>query len=495
MIEWRIALRNLREHKTKTIIVGVLIAVAMTILVAGNSIMDSITARMEANYRDTYTGDAVVHAESAYQVSLFGVQGLDRLNAVLPPVPATREVVATVEETGGRWAGLVQTQGQFLHRQSAAGFGMLWGVEPQAYLDLFADGLEITEGAFFGSDARGIVLNERAVRQIESETGVRYAPGDTIAIQSNSPAGGSRIREVPVRGVFSFDQQNPQLANVSLIDVATARELAGLDVEQITESDLSEEQRGLLGDVSEDDLFGAGGLFVEPAGADEGGVDDSDRAGAIDLENVLGDRTTNTTRDSAFDLDVWHFIIAKADGPRAAERLYRELHRKLTGTVGVAVGDWQWAAGATVTLVVGVQLVFNAVVLIISIVSIIIIVNTLVISITERIPEIGTIRAIGGKKRFVRRLITRETLVITGTFGLAGMLAGSLIVGLLALAGIDANSEFLQLLLGGTVFRPGISPVALVSSLASVALMAWVASLYPVAMATRISPVRAMQRG
>jgi putative ABC transport system permease protein len=492
MIVWKIALRNLREHKRKTIIVGVLIAVAMTVLVAGNSLMDSVTKKMEAGYRESFTGDVVVHTQSTYGISLFGVQGLDRLNTSVPALQNPEAVREILTGSGaGEWTGIVQAQGLYLHNEEQSGVATLWGIEPGAYLSMFDDGITILAGSAFADSERGMLLSAEAARQLQQTTGVRYEPGDAIRISGTSQAGGSRIREVSITGIFEFSQRNPQLSMVSLVDLATARELAGLDVRPVTVADLSAAEQQLLGAVSEDQLFGAGAPLGDPAETPRAG---GAPAPVTDAKLVLGD-SGRADRSSTFDLDQWHFIIATAAPARSAGRLERELQRELADVPGTTVSDWQWAAGATITLVVSLQIIFNAVALIVSIVSIIIIVNTLVISVSERIPEIGTIRAIGGKKRFVRKLITRETLAITGAFGLAGMIAGAITVAAIGALGIQADTRFLQILLGGEVFRPAISASAIISSLAGVGAMAWIASLYPVRMATKISPIAAMQRG
>lgn len=484
MIVWKIALRNLREHKTKTIIVGILIAVAMTILVAGNSLIDSLSARMEQNYRNTYTGDVVVYPDTEFEMSLFGVTGLNRLNATTPALENIDAVRSAVEQAGAAQVTyLVFSQGTFLHEEQQVGIGTFWGIEPESYFAMFGPQVQLVEGRRLEPGERGILVSGETVDQIEQEENVRYRVGDTIAVSATSAKGGIRIREVPIVGVIGFDQPNPQLQSVSLLDAATTRELAGLDVESIDPSDLAPEERKLLGSVSEESLFGGGVV-------DEGG----DATVPVDVDSVFVDGG-GSERTSSFELDKWNFVIAMADGPADAPRLERDLRPALSEVPGASVGDWQWAAGASITLVVSLQLVFNVIVLVISIVSVIIIVNTLIISISERIPEIGTIRAIGGKRRLVRALIARETLVITGAFGLVGIAVGAVAVGITAAVGIPAESRFLQLLLGGENFRPAISATAIVSSLASVAIMGWVAGLYPIHVATRISPVAAMQRG
>jgi len=57
---FKIAFRNLREHKTKTIIIGTLVALGMAVLVIGNSFMDTLTAGIERNYPANYTGNLFV---------------------------------------------------------------------------------------------------------------------------------------------------------------------------------------------------------------------------------------------------------------------------------------------------------------------------------------------------------------------------------------------------------------------------------------------------
>jgi len=49
-------------------------------------------------------------------------------------------------------------------------------------------------------------------------------------------------------------------------------------------------------------------------------------------------------------------------------------------------------------------------------------------------------------------------------------------------------------LLGGPVFHPGVSAGAVLSALAAVAAIGIVSARYPVAMALRIPPLRAMNR-
>jgi putative ABC transport system permease protein len=156
--------------------------------------------------------------------------------------------------------------------------------------------------------------------------------------------------------------------------------------------------------------------------------------------------------------------------------------------------NWRAGAGGTAEMSFGIQTVFNIIVLVISVVAIIIIMNTLVISVTERIPEIGTIRAIGGRKSFVRGMIIWETIIISGLFGLLGLGLGSLILGILNLTGIEATNIFLQLIFGGKFLKPVVSPGALLTSLLVIIGIGVASSLYPTRIALKIQPVQAMRK-
>ncbi|NOY09808.1 MAG: FtsX-like permease family protein, partial [Spirochaetes bacterium] len=125
---------------------------------------------------------------------------------------------------------------------------------------------------------------------------------------------------------------------------------------------------------------------------------------------------------------------------------------------------------------------------------VIIMMNTIVISVTERIPEIGTMRAIGAQKGFVRRMIIAETLMVSVIFGIIGIILGALVLGVLYLKGIPASNIFLQILFGGKVLHPVMSVQSLVLALVVTAVIGIIASLYPVSVALKIQPVKAMQR-
>ena len=66
----RIAYRNLREHATKTLIIGSLIALGLMVYVIGNSFMDTVNDGIRENYVENYTGHVFVAPASTESPSL-----------------------------------------------------------------------------------------------------------------------------------------------------------------------------------------------------------------------------------------------------------------------------------------------------------------------------------------------------------------------------------------------------------------------------------------
>ncbi|HEB11779.1 MAG TPA: FtsX-like permease family protein [Spirochaetales bacterium] len=246
------------------------------------------------------------------------------------------------------------------------------------------------------------------------------------------------LRELTVRGIFRFKQSNPQLDRVSLVDINNLRILEGMTLTSGTEIELDEREQSLLGDFSEKDLFGdtpgdgAETLLIEEVAST--GKD-------LSLEPMRGlfGRLDERKQISQTDSGAWHFLLIKLKDPNHITGVTADINSFLSDReIDAGVSDWLSFAGMGAEMAYSIKSVFNILIMIIAVVAVIIIMNTLVISVTERIPEIGTMRAIGAQKSFVRRMILIETVMISGIFGLIGILLGVGVLGILYLSGIQA---------------------------------------------------------
>jgi len=157
------------------------------------------------------------------------------------------------------------------------------------------------------------------------------------------------------------------------------------------------------------------------------------------------------------------------------------------------VGDWTQAAGFIGNLVGGIKLILNGLVVLVAFVATLIIMNTLVISVTERLQEIGTMRAIGAQKAFVRKMILTETLILALASALVGVLLGTVALWLISINGLPAANDIIKILFGGDALYPSVSVSAVLQAVSMMTLGAVLACLYPLGIALKVSPLKAMQ--
>ncbi len=480
MIILKIALRNLFEHKTKTIIIGALIALGIVLLVAGNSVIDTIKIGMSTSYRENFTSDLILHGRSKETFSLMPMP----TETEIPVLHKTAEAQSFLRGLPGISGVLPLLGGNaaLSYHDSEAGFCLLWGVDFETYRAMFPDNLDLMEGSWPKPGEAALLLPESLRISIEEETGIAVHAGETLILSSTSGAG-AKIREMPISGIFKFRNGNEQLNMISLIDAPSLRKLKGMTgaAEEMAASPAIE----TFGDES--------ALFADfDAGSGQAG--NQGTAETVDYEAILGDVSVRD-KYSQTEGDAWNYILVRLEDSKDMEAGTRGIATWLAANQSNwTVSDWLWAAGMSATLVTAVQAIFNIVVVAISVVVMIIIMNTLVISVTERIPEIGTIRAIGGTRGFIRGMIVSETLMISAVFGTLGIAVGSVIVMALNMAGLQTSNEFLQALIGGSVLHPTLSAASLGISLIFIIAVGSIASLYPVTVALRVDPVRAMQK-
>jgi len=493
MIILKIAFRNLWEHQGKTLIVGILIALGSLILVAGNSFLDSITAGMRQSFVANYTGDLIVHGVSESQFSLMPGPGMQSGLPLVDKYPQLRQHLDSLSDSvismpllGGMATVAVD--------EASVGFTMLWGVNFSEYRQMFPDNLELIAGNWPAETASQIMLSERVHREAERTAKHKIGVGDKILLAGMGDFG-TKIREVTVAGIFRFKRGGDVLDRISLCDPDTLRGLKSLNLPVENQNNTMADGSGHLSDAQTPDLT------AKPI--DESALFGGDTLSTTtvlgspvlsDFDSVLGD-TSVRQKYGKSDSNAWNYVLISLKNPDQAGAVAASLQSFIAQSgAELEVSDWRWGAGMQAELAFYLQLVFNIIVVIIVIVAVIIIMNTLVISITERIPEIGTMRAMGAKKGFVRSMIMSETLVVSLIFGLAGMLLGIGLIGLLNLTGIQASGQLLESLFGGSSLHPVVSGSAIVNALLAVIVIGLGSCLYPIAIALKIQPVRAMQR-
>jgi ABC-type antimicrobial peptide transport system permease subunit len=111
----------------------------------------------------------------------------------------------------------------------------------------------------------------------------------------------------------------------------------------------------------------------------------------------------------------------------------------------------------------------------------IVILNTMIMTIYERTREIGTLRALGWRKRRILGAVVREAVLLSTLAGLVGVLLG---VGLVMLAGASPAASYLQ---------GSFTPQMLAQAVAIAVVLGVLGGLYPAWRASRLSPVEALR--
>lgn len=502
----RIAFRNLVEHRTKTLIIGIIIAVGIIVLIVGNALMDTAALGIQRAFIDNYTGEIMVSGLTENDISLFGVQspgGIEE-TPTLPSHDAIRDYLDSREDvvmSTSQITGYAQLSVDELDGRS---FTLVFGIDPRTYRTMF-DNVTYVEGRELQAGEEGIAISSErledlvdAVKRAAEKNAERdpeadpmedfnLGVGDEIRLTSFGNAG-IKIRVVPIVGVFEFRNPSEGLGIdlISFVDVQTVRALNGMTIGFQGEFDLLDEQTDLLeiDDIDVDSLFAE---ELEVAEAETTVFDESS------LDTILGD---TSVRDAALEIDTgaWQYILAKTTASRRVDRTIAEINAWLASEqIQAQAVNWEGAAGPFAQTADVIRQVFNVAIIIVGVVAIIIMINTLIISVIERTGEIGTMRALGAQKGFVWQMFLVETVTVTTIFGMIGVTLSLIIVLILNIIGIPATNVFLRVLFAGDALHPVVSAGSVVTALAIATVVGLLAHIYPIRVALKIEPVRAMQ--
>ncbi len=503
----KIAFRNLLEHKAKSVIVGMLLTLGVIILVLGNAALEAASRGIETSFISNYTGHVIITGASDAKVSIFGIQSMTGLEDT-PQVPEYDKILNHVRELKGvrnytamatSFTGFTSDARQLKDAQKEddddgvtvrmgppgendpLSFGILFGIDATTYWQMF-ESITLVQGTMIQPGQKGIMVPEDKLARLEKQVLKPVKIGDEIDLQGFGGAG-MRIRSVPLVGTFKRPTDSAGPDNLCYIDIDTLRVMSGLTVGANESITLSASQTSLL-DTSDIDALFSDDMFAEPQVA---------VSATTDLDNILGD-TSNRERLNTADTGAWNAMLLRLDSPSRANAVIADLNAWFAeNKISAKAGDWQVAAGQFAQSTEIFRIIFIIFVLILSVVVVIIIMNTLVVSVIERTAEIGTMRALGANKGFVRQMFIAETSVLSGVFGLLGIALAAISVLVINTVQIKAGNQFWELLFGGKVLQAYMEPWSLIGSLVLIVLVGLLAHIYPVTVALRIQPVQAMQ--
>ncbi|MFA6506923.1 MAG: FtsX-like permease family protein [Treponemataceae bacterium] len=497
----RIAFRNMIEHKAKSAIIGILIALGVVVIVLGNALMDSAAEGVRSSFIESFTGDLMIHGPSDKAITVFGVESMSMdADTETPTVPEYEKILAKVRSdprvaTATSMAvayGLLAIDADETIEDSAGdgrenvSFAIVFGVEADSYFKMFP-AVKIVKGRAVKTGESAVMLTQKQIEKLEKKYKRTFALGDKVLITGFGTAG-MRIRETEIVGVYQRADDSGSPAPFIFTDIDTARVLGGLVLGTDEDVKLDASQTALLSASGEDALFGDGADDMVGAAPVKGAKTTFDSAAKL-----LGDTSKRDLLNKT-DSGAWHFILARLKDSNAAPGAIVDYTRWFKDSgIDAKITDWKGAAGSFGKFADIVRVVFNVALIVISIVSVIIMMNTLVISVIERTSEIGTMRALGAQSNFVSSMFLTETLTLTVVFGFIGSIVAILATLILNALKIPATNDLLKLLFGGEVLHLVPRFSSFVTTIVMVFAVGWLAHLYPVRVALKIQPVKAMQ--
>ena len=470
MLTLKLALRTLARRKGRMALIGALVAFGTFLIVFGTIFASSAGESSREAIIDNLTGDFILYSDRS--------KDLPSPFAFNSPLPRIRDAAAVEAALSAApevraWVPYAQNYGVLQAERDGRKVDLpfiFYAVDPEKYLEVFGS-VDARTGVFFGrgpgapgggGGARGVVVSAFQNAAYGKSYGVELSPGESVTLLGITEGGVNAVRSQVV-GLFEPSRFASVFDYVNFMDDETYSRL----YDYTGVASLPEPfERGLA-------AASGGGEAAIFGLADDPAVSSLDLAG-LESETLSGATMIAVRLEDHADADAVAARLAAAPG------------------LGVKAARWDAASGFYAQVASGLQAFVYLATGLVFLVVVLIFMNALIINVTERTAEIGTMRAIGGGVPFIRGLFLAEALILNLASALAGM-AGAAIALLAARGGgVRLPEVASQFLIGGGPLRlrPSLAPFAL--GLAVVALASVLATLYPIRVATSISPLAAM---
>jgi len=326
-----------------------------------------------------------------------------------------------------------------------------------------------------------------------------FRVGDVITIKAPAKSGYMNAVNVKIYGLVAFKGlEDSNLASIfTLMDLQTFRDLYGWVTPDKAAEIAEIKERAGLTDLGREEAEAA--LFGDAASSAATAEGRATAIPDVPVKRERGSRDEELFSRVYSQDDIDHGVVMNAAVVLQDPRELRETQAAIQAALDRAglpltVIDWKQAAGTLGQTMTGLQIALYGSAFILFAIALVIMNNAMVMAMLQRVKEIGTMRAIGAQRRFVLLMSLVESMVIGLTFGLAGAAVAAGLVGLVrALGGIRTTNPQLQFLFSGPTLIPRFAGGGLAVALAIVVFVSVLSGVYPAILATRITPLEAMQ--
>jgi ABC-type lipoprotein release transport system permease subunit len=511
MLIFKIALRNIMRHKGKSFIIGVILLFGAIIMTIGNAVIEGTHAGINENLVNRFTGHIIL---------VSGDEEKD--NVLFTPMGETLKVISNYEEI----QELLQEQEYIesfipLTRGISMIFGLesdYWalymiGTEFEEYQKMYMDNVELVEGELLSEGKKGVLITENSRKQMFRLFDIWVVPEGYEVVEENLSKEALEFKEsldirnefvfigwgdgnlntdilLPVIGIINFKTLNVLWSDVSFMDIESYRECFGYFTAADIMEELSEEKLDEFSLGSDEDIFGSGDFFSE---GDIFGSDESDTK--YDLESIK-EQTHKSDKPVNVDSGAYNYVSIKLKAGVDMEEAIEKLNAEIENSgINARLINWKDATVQISDFIKIVQASLGVFIFLLFFVAVIVIMNTLSMAAIERTEEIGMMRAVGSFKSFIAKMFIAETSILSGFFGILGIILGSVIVNILSSLNLSAgNNEILHLVFGGDTFKPLITPDVIISGILMLLFITAIALIYPVLVARKITPLDAVTR-
>ena len=453
----KMAAKNLFANKAKLIITLSLIGLGTFFVISGLGILNFAMKQTRDVCISDFTGDILITGKSdqkGVNVELLGAYQSVSVSMDLPKMPyvlpfekitdklrSMPEIEAFTSSTVAlsvlKPADLPDSWKPALGDMRERPYMYALGIEPQQYRSIFQTA-QVYEGAYPSSDNEKFVLIPSEVKEKYEKYYERELKVGDELIMTALMGKKAKQQRLFVTGFFTYAHPDTAISEIAYTDTDTGRILAGMTLGARTASSIPDSIDLSLSEKSEDELFGSDDAFS------------------------LFEADASAENKTDFDIN------AQALNWKGGMRSYVQ------------------AIGAT-------RVLFITMLIILSVTVLIVIMNTLVVAVMQRNAEIGTMRAIGAKKSFVRKIFFTESFFMS----IAGVCIGVILALIAALIVNSLNIELnrtLSAMFGGKKMRIHISVLSVAATMFSMFAAGVVANWYPVRLALKISPLEAINR-
>ena len=507
----KIAWRNIMRHRGKSLIIGAILFVGALLMTVGNGVISGMNAGLQKNIVEGFSGDAVLVSDKQESDNVF----MEFMGRAVEPIKNYKAIDSALRAVSfvTKWLPVGKNFAMALNDEGGMADGVfVLGVNIAEYRNFFGDNLKLVEGAFPRDNSRPFVLVPTGWRkQFAEYYSILFTPEnaalDTASLgsEANSRFHDMAIKHsvvymgmnmdnattdvrVPVRGVVKYRSLNTIWGNFPIVDIESYRECQGYFSAQAATAPVKKEDLDLLSrsDGSLDDLFSQGDLVTAQKG----------RAVPAALAEGSLAVVKDTVRASVdLDAGAFNLVLLRFAKGQKLEKTVAALNKALAEKkLGVRALSWKKAVGMIGSMAGLIKTSLFVFVMFLFFVAIIIIVNTLSMAAIERTSEIGMMRAVGARKGFIRAMFLGETAALSAAFGGAGIVVGVVIVNVIAALNISTDNDMVQLLYGGDTFRPLLSLIDIALAVVQLVIVTLIAVVYPIRVASGITPLDAISR-